>query len=205
MLSQDAGDMEKFVRFCDSDFGRRVVGLEAEYIYGELKDCRRVLDVGCGIGSFESRLQQLGIVGLDSSKDMLNEAKKRSEAEYVLGDAENLCFETLSFDAVMYITTLEFIPDYRKSIQEAFRVLQPKGRLLIMLLNPISRYFRQHINRESSYLRKVRHTELPKIENYISNFFAVRTEYFLGIDGEDIFDSQSAEKTSLYVIKGERK
>jgi len=205
LLSQDTSDMEKFVRFCDSDFGRRVVGLEAEYIYGELKDCRRVLDVGCGIGSFESRLQQLSIVGLDRSKDMLNEAKKRSGAEYVLGDAENLCFKALSFDAVMYITILEFIPDYEKSIQEAFQVLQPKGRLLIMLLNPISRYFKQHINRENSYFRKVKHTELPQIENYVSNFFVVRTEYFLGIDGEDVFDSHSAEKSSLYVIKGERK
>ena len=136
---------------------------------------------------------------------MLNEAKKRNKAEYVLGDAENPCFKTLSFDAVMYITTLEFIQDYKKSIQEASRILQPKGRLLIMLLNPTSRYFRQHINRKDSYFRKVRHRELPEIVNYISDYFVMRTEYFLGIDDEDIFDSQSAEESSLYVIKGERK
>jgi ubiquinone/menaquinone biosynthesis C-methylase UbiE len=197
--------MDKFVRFYNSEFGRKIIHLEAEYICKELRDCHRILDVGCGIGSIESNLPQLDIVGLDNSENMLNVAKKRSKAEYVQGDAEKLGFKGASFDAVLYVTTLEYLPNYEKAIGETHRVLMSKGKLLAMILNPVSKYFRQHIKRESSYFRKVKHRELKKIEDHISRFFVVKTEYYLGIEGEKIFDSHNPQTASLYVISGRRK
>jgi hypothetical protein len=79
------------------------------------------------------------------------------------------------------------------------------GKLLAMMLNPVSKYFRQHIKRESSYFREVKHRELKKIEDHTSKFFAVKTKYYLGIDGEKIFDSHNPQTASLYVIIGRRK
>ena len=52
-------DIKKFVRFCETDFGKEILEKEIEYIYQELKDCQRILDVGCGIGSFEQKLSNL--------------------------------------------------------------------------------------------------------------------------------------------------
>jgi ubiquinone/menaquinone biosynthesis C-methylase UbiE len=169
--------VEKFVRFYDSEFGRKIAQLEAEYICKELRDCHRILDVGCGIGSIESNLPQLDIVGLDNSENMLKAAKKRSKAEYVQGDAENLGFKWASFDAVLYVTTLEFLPNYERAIEETYRVLMFNGKLLAMILNPVSKYFRQHTKRESSYFRRVKNRQLKKIEDHTSRFFAVKTKY----------------------------
>lgn len=108
-------DVEKFVRFCESDFGKKVLEKEVEFVYQELKDCQRILDVGCGIGQFGQQLRDLNITGLDNSPEMLEEARKRSNKTFVLGNAESLNFNNGTFDAVFYAVTLEFVTDYQKS------------------------------------------------------------------------------------------
>ena len=40
-------DVEKFVRFCESKFGKKVLEKEVEYIYRGLKGYQNILDVGC--------------------------------------------------------------------------------------------------------------------------------------------------------------
>src|SRR3990167_10723255 len=111
-------DVEKFLRFCESGFGKRVLEKEVEYVYRELKGYQNILDIGCGIGQFEQKLSELDITGLDNSKEILEEARKRSNKTFVLGDAESLSFDNASFDAVFYVATLEFVDSYRKAIQE---------------------------------------------------------------------------------------
>jgi len=198
-------DVEKFVRFCEGDFGKRVLEKEMEIVYQELKDCQRVLDVGCGIGQFEQMLS-LNIVGLDSSEEMLEEARKRSDKTFVLGNAENLSFDDNQFDAVFYAATLEFLDNYQKAIQEAHRVTKPNGKILVMMLNPESGYFHEHFQREGSYFRRVKHTNLGEIRGYISRFYQItRQEYFLGIRGKQVFDTDDKGAASLYVIAGRKK
>lgn len=198
-------DVEKFIRFCESDFGRRVLEKEAEYLYNELKGYKRILDVGCGIGSFEQRLATLDITGLDASEEMLKEARKRSNKTFVLGNAENLDFDDSAFDAVLYVTTLEFVDDYKKVIQETYRVTKPNGKLLIIILNPASEYFQKHAQRENSYFRRIKHTNLEKIRNYTSRFYDIKkAEYFLGIKGQQLFDTSNRRYASLYVIVGKK-
>src|SRR3989338_2906930 len=198
-------DAERFVRFCESDFGKRVLEREAEYIRRELIGHQKILDVGCGIGQFEQKLQNLNITGLDNSEEMLIEARKRSDKKFILGNAEKLRFKDSSFDAVFYVATLEFIDDYKKSIDEAVRVLEPEGKLVVMLLNPESEYFKAHMQKEDSYFRKIKHTNLQEIEDYIFQFFSVHSEYFSGIKGQEVFDSTDPKYASLYVIKGIKK
>jgi ubiquinone/menaquinone biosynthesis C-methylase UbiE len=91
---------------------------ESEYIYNELIDSEKILDVGCSIGSFEQNLPSLNIIGLDSSEEMLEEARKRSDKTFVLGNAEQLKIEDSVFDAVFTVTTIEFLDDYRIAIKE---------------------------------------------------------------------------------------
>jgi len=198
-------DVEKFIKFCSSDFGKRVLEREAEYIRRELIGYQKILDVGCGIGQFEQKLQNLNITGLDNSEEMLIEARKRSDKKFILGNAEKLRFKDSSFDAVFYVTTLEFIDDYKKSIDEAVRVLEPEGKLVVMLLNPESEYFKAHMQKEDSYFRKIKHTNLMEIKSYISKFYQIsKEEYFLGIRGQQVFDSSDKRFTSLYVVIGEK-
>ena len=198
-------DVEKFISFCESDFGKKVLEKEVGYIHKELKDCQKILDVGCGIGQFEQKLQDLNITGLDNSEEMLKEARKRSNKTFVLGNAEKLSFDDSSFDVVFYIATLEFLEDYQRAIQEASRVTRPNGKLLVMMLNPESMYFHEHIQRKSSYFRRIKHTDLKEIRNYISSFYNIlREEYFLGIKRQMIFDSSNRRFAGMYAVVGRK-
>lgn len=198
-------DVQKFVRFCNTELGKNVLKKEAEYIYRELKYCNKILDIGCGIGSFEQELSELDIRGVDCSNEMLIEARKRSNKPFVIGNAENLDFDSSSFDAVFCITALEFINDYEASIQEAYRVTKSNGRLLVMMLNPVSGYFKGQIQKENSYLKKVKHTNLREIKSYISRFYNIlKEEYFLGIKDNQVFNTSDERLASLYVLVGKK-
>ncbi len=198
-------EVEKFVRFYQTDFGNKILEKEAEYIYSELKHYKNILDVGCGIGAFERKLKDLNITGLDNSAEMLDEARKINK-RFVLGNAENLDFGNSTFDAVFYVTTLEFVSDYRKAIQEAWRVTKPNGKLLVMMLNPESEYFQKQLQGKGSYFNKIKHTNLREIKNYISKFYEItKDDYFLGIRGQQIFDTVDKKFASLYVIVGKKK
>lgn len=195
-------DVEKFIGFCESELGKKVTEKEAGYVRKELKDGDKILNVGCGIGWLEEKLSNFDIVGLDDSEEMLKEARKRSDKTFVHDDAGKLPFGNSHFDAVVFITTLEFLPNYKPAVKEAVRVLKPNGKLVLMLLNPESDYFKQHIGGEGSYFKKIKHTNLKEIEEYVREFFEIRTKYFLGIKDKDVFDSSDENLASLYAIKG---
>jgi len=106
---------------------------------------------------------------------------------------------------VIYIASLQFIEDYRKAIENTARVLRPEGKLIAMLLNPESVFFRDRIRNVRSYVRKIRHKDINEIERMIAEKFQVETEYFLGVRGRNIFESRDAEDAALYIIRGIRK
>jgi ubiquinone/menaquinone biosynthesis C-methylase UbiE len=201
-----SADTERFVRFCDSEFGKKVMKKEADYVHEELRDYGRILDVGCGIGSFEQNLPSLNITGLDISEEMLEEARRRSDKTFVQGRAEELQFEDSTFDAVFTITTLEFLEDYWKAVKEIARVTKPKGKILVMILNPESEYFREETKKPGDYFRRIKHTNLEEFRDLISHFYAItKEEKFLGIRGHHIFDTSDERYATLYVIIGIRK
>ena len=197
-----AGDVEKFVRFYSSDFGKKILTKEAEYLKGELKGRKKILDIGCGIGCFEEILSELNIVGLDNSKEALEEARKRSGKKFVFGNAEHLDFLDGSFDGAFTVTTLEFLEDHKKAVDEVTRVLESGGKFVAMILNPESEYFESHIRRPGSYFGRIKHIHPAEIEEYISKFFATTGGCFLGIRDQEIFDTRDKNLAALYVVKG---
>src|SRR4030066_1866116 len=153
-------DVQKFIRFCDTEFGKKIMKKEVKYVYNELRSCEKILDVGCGIGSFEQSLPSLNIVGLDSSEEMLEEARKRSDKTFVPGNAEHMNFKDSTFDAVFTVATLEFLDDYQKAIREIARVTKQPAKILAMMLNPESQYFMGEMKKPSDYFRRIKHTNL---------------------------------------------
>jgi len=98
---------------------------------------KTVLDIGCGIGTnFPPLLNQgLQVTGLDASPYMLDIAAGVSGKRVDLhrGYAEALPFEDNSFAYACMSTTLEFVEDPRKVLEEACRVT--KDRLYIGIIN----------------------------------------------------------------------
>jgi demethylmenaquinone methyltransferase/2-methoxy-6-polyprenyl-1,4-benzoquinol methylase len=101
----------------------------------------KVLEVGCGPGSFAEDLVGLDVTCLDPSALMLKYAKERvdaarfsraeSPANYVEAIAENIPLPDNTFDMVFCLFSFRDFKDKRKGLTEIFRVLKPGGQLVI--------------------------------------------------------------------------
>jgi ubiquinone/menaquinone biosynthesis C-methylase UbiE len=198
-------DMNKYLQSCKTEFWKNVFKAELDYILRELNGAEDVLSVGCGPAIIESGLAKHGfnVTGLDISKEALDQAP--DSIRTVVGSAENMDFTEFSFDAVIYVASLQFIENYKEAIRQTTRVLKSGGKLLAMLLNPQSQFFKEKVNNPASYVNKIKHTDLKEIERTIAEYFAVKTEYFLGIKRQDVFETKNPSFASLYVIKGKKK
>lgn len=113
--------------------------LESRLIIDMLKPIpgRSILDIGCGsgLGLIKFISKGLQATGIDPSPYMLDIALEnvKNRAELYRGYAESLPFEDNAFNYACLITTLEFVDDPLKSLQEAFRVA--KDRVFIGVLN----------------------------------------------------------------------
>ena len=102
----------------------------------ELRRKCSILDIGCGTGLLFPHLQNSShlIVGLDSSKEMLEKAehvKKHLEnVHLILADADHTPLLSNSFDQVFAITLLQNMPNRNRTLQEAKRVMKPNAKLV---------------------------------------------------------------------------
>jgi 2-polyprenyl-3-methyl-5-hydroxy-6-metoxy-1,4-benzoquinol methylase len=87
-----------------------------------------LLDVGCAEGSFVRFLAEgrESSVGVDISEPKLIRARDYSHnlnsVSFVLADASDLPFNASSFDMVICIDVLRYLPDLTKAVKELFRV-----------------------------------------------------------------------------------
>ncbi len=97
----------------------------------------RLLDIGCGTGNHLRFLRRKGcnVTGIEASPFMMDIARKKlgQRADFHMGKAEDLPFSDNEFDIVTMITSLEFIDNPQKAIDEAIRVC--RGRVFIGVLN----------------------------------------------------------------------
>ena len=197
--------MNKYLESCKTEFWKKVFKAELDYALQQLKGTKDILSVGCGPAIIETGLAEHGfnVTGLDISKEALDQAP--DSIRTVAGPAENMDFADCSFDAVIYIASLQFIEKHKEAIKQTARVLRVGGKLLAMLLNPQSKFFKEKTCNPASYINKIKHTDLRETERTIAEYFSVQTEFFLGIKGKEIFESHQPDLASLYVIKGKKK
>ena len=197
--------MKSYLQSCKTEFWEKVFRAELDYILRELKGTKDILSVGCGPAIIETGLSEHGfnVTGLDVSKEALEQAP--DSIRTMAGSAEKMDFADSCFDVVIYVTSLQFIREYKEAVKRTARVIRPKGRILVMLLNPASEFFKQRVDNPSSYLNKIKHTDLKEIERTIAEYFTIQTEYFLGIKQSEIFQSREPNLAALYIVKGKRR
>src|SRR5215470_15034134 len=111
-----------------------------------LRPGERVLDLGCGSGWATRLLARLvgdgpegfgQVVGLDVSDEMVRVAREQSRdfenILYVWGSAQQIPWEENFFDKVLSVESFYYYPDQDRALKELFRVMAPKGRLLILI------------------------------------------------------------------------
>jgi len=162
------------------DDERRVIRRNTirEFLESQGKSPGSFLDVGCGFG--ESLLGvpiEWHLYGLDYSRHNVEAAKAILKERAVIkqGGIYEIPFETSSMDVCCCLEVLEHIEDDDRALKEIYRVLKPRGLLILSV--PFTYYWPQyksrighyrHYNRESlkSLLKQNGFSNLVYLPNY---------------------------------------
>jgi len=123
-------------------FGREVFPLA---LLGLLPHDWRVGDLGCGTGVTMSMLAPYvgRVIGVDASEEMLAAARARlhgaGNCEWHRGALEALPLDSRDLDAATMVLVLHHLATPGQALAEAYRVLKPGGRLLIVDMGPHDR------------------------------------------------------------------
>ena len=135
----DFKDARNYDKRLSSERNHSAVELEGQLMLNMLKPAagESVLDIGCGTGVGMASLLKSGldVTGIDPSPYMLDIASNNLGrcVDLYRGFAEDLPFDDNSFNHTCLLTTLEFVDDPVRAVEEACRVA--KDRVFIGFLN----------------------------------------------------------------------
>ncbi len=115
---------------------REVGGRSVMWLRGEQRG--RLLDVGCGEGSFLANMQTLGwqVTGVEPDSDAARNAREQTGLHDVRsGSLEDVQLEQNSFDAVTLVHVLEHLPDPAQTLRQCWLLLRRGGQLVITTPN----------------------------------------------------------------------
>ena len=140
-------------------------------------DGQRLLDVGCGTGHHLMQFRERGfdVTGVDGSEGMLEVARANNPGiEFAVSDVEALPFPDQSFDLVICIEVLRYLPHFSKCVREMGRVLRPGGVCLTTatpILNLNGYYF---VNRVAAATKV---SDLVPLRQYFTTSGKLRREF----------------------------
>lgn len=138
MFDQIASTYDKINRLasfgCDKIWRKKVASFFPK------KEALDLLDVATGTGDqiFSLKKGNLHrVVGVDLSKEMVEIGREKAKkhpipVEWCVASAEKLPFEADSFDVATFAFGIRNVPTPFFALEEIYRVLRPKGRVLIL-------------------------------------------------------------------------
>lgn len=138
----------------------------------------KVLEVGCGTGSFAIIAKQntdssVQIVATDAAPEMIEKARQEAEKagvniDFQTGLAERIEFPDNTFDVVMNSFMVHHLPDNlkAKAFAEMYRVLKPGGRIQVVDFEPPKRgFYKMYIRMLVGAMMQIDNSEiLPLLE-----------------------------------------
>ncbi len=159
-----------------------------------------MLEIGVGTGRFA---HALGIeYGIDPDEKMLEFAKKRG-IKVKRARGEEIPFPDGFFNMVLISTTLSFLSEPIKVIQEAHRVLREGGGLIIGFIPRDSKYGRKYEEMKKSgdpRFKNAHFYTLEEVKSLIDGLFEIRGLSSTLIEGEKGVKEFAAQNASFVVI-----
>ncbi len=137
------GEQERYThgyhRVIIGSYQRRTAEVCAAFLLPSLGSDAQVLDLGCGPGTITVGLARCAgrVIGIDASPDMVKQAAETAaehgvdNAEFKVGSAYELPFESDSFDVVYAHQVMQHLRDPVRALTEVRRVLRPGGRVAL--------------------------------------------------------------------------
>ena len=121
----------------------------ARYLSGK-REGRKLLEIGCGTGHWSRFFSEYGleVTGVDVSEGMINVAQSKGipNTSFEIADGHSLPYSDDTFDITAAVTTLEFARDAKSVVREMVRCTRRPGRILLGVLNGLSKVNRQRAN-----------------------------------------------------------
>ncbi len=118
----------------------RLVPFIAQYAQFDKWKGKKVLEVGCGVGSDLIRFAQAGAyaIGIDLSPRSVFLTRERLhlykyKSEVIEADAENIPYKDNTFDFCWSCGVLHHTPNIKKAISEIHRVIKSGGEICVIL------------------------------------------------------------------------
>jgi len=134
-----------------------------------LKGAKRILDIGCGIGSYTYLIDRNDCFGIDVDINALKRAKSYCpNSEFILASVLNLPFKDEIFDLVFMWEVIEYIENQteRKAIQEIYRTLIVGAKFLLSA--PNYHFIYNIVDPDHFLLRRQRHFGIKKLIRLIT-------------------------------------
>ncbi len=164
-----------------------------------------LLDIGAGTGNYSLALAEHGyhVTALEPSRIMRDQGKQHSRLTWIEGLAEDLPFESESFDAVVMTLCIHHFSDWRKAFKEASRVSRD-GPIIILTFDPdfesrfwLFDYFPDFVKIDREWL-----PQIAEMRDYLSNTLGLSMSFHrfpLPSDIMDRFAAAGWAKPELYL------
>lgn len=159
------------------------------FILANIKKNAKICDLCCGSGNMIELLKNKSkeIIGIDASSEMIKICKekfhKNKKVKVFLSSAAKINQKNNYFDYVITRDGLHHLEDKKSVINETFRVLKPKGRLILIdryYHNKFVYYFKEILKLIFKFDKHIlNHFILSKEENLdlIKEFRIIKEEY----------------------------
>ena len=132
--------MQKFSRILKRLWSKATKRDKSAIFYNKLRRHlalkSKILDIGCGDGSFICKAKEYFVcTGIEISDYLASLARKHSGVKVITGNFINAEFKSEEYDGVTLISLLEHLDDPLQAVKKCFEFLRQGGVLLIKTVN----------------------------------------------------------------------